>query len=178
MKKIIAFAGSNSSTSINHKLIEFVVSQIEELPVRVIRLTDFELPMYGEDIEKEQGFSPNLRNLNEEISGVDALIISVNEHNSGVSAFYKNTMDWLSRLDRDFLKEKKVFVMATSPGGRGAISALEFTKNSLARTGAEVVSSFSLPKFYDNFSEDENRITDNALELIFNDALQNFLRQV
>ncbi len=178
MKKIVAFAGSNSSTSINHKLVTFAASQIEDYDVKVIKLTDYELPMFSEDLEKEQGFSSNLRLLNQEIAEADALIISVNEHNSGVSAFFKNVTDWLSRLNRDFLKDKKVLLLATSPGGRGAMSALEFTKNTLPRFGAEIIDSFSLPKFYENYLADENKITNSSLSLAFNDVLQNFIRQL
>ncbi len=175
MKKIVVFAGSNSKTSINHKLIKFAASQIQGHFVKVIKLTDFELPMYGEDIEKEQGSSSELRLLHQEIADADALIFSVNEHNSGVSAFYKNTTDWLSRLDRDFLKIKKLLMMVTAPGGRGAVSALEFTKNTLPRFGAIIIDSLSFPKFYKNFSEEENKITNEALALSFNDVLKNFI---
>jgi len=115
MKKILAFSGSNSSTSINHKFVSFAASQIKNHDVNVIRLTDFELPMFTEDLEKEYGFSPNLRLLNQGIYNTDGVIISVNEYNSGVSGFFKNTTDWLSRIDIDFLKDKKVLLLSTSP---------------------------------------------------------------
>ncbi|WP_321538660.1 NAD(P)H-dependent oxidoreductase [Flavobacterium piscinae] len=39
----------------------------------------------------------------------EGLVISVNEHNSNPSAFFKNVLDWLSRLDRKFLDGKKYF---------------------------------------------------------------------
>lgn len=178
MKKIIAFAGSNSSTSINHKFVSFAASQIKNHEVNVIKLTDYELPMFSEDIEKEQGFPPNLRLLNQEISNAEGIIISVNEYNSGVSGFFKNTIDWLSRIDIDFLKDKKVLLLSTSPGGRGAMTALEFTKNVFPRFGADITDSFSFPKFYENFSTEENKILDESLSLTFNDVLQNFVRQL
>jgi len=178
MKRILCFAGSNKSTSINQKFVKFAASQIKGFDVKVIKLTDYEITMYGEDVEKERGYSSELRMLLQEIADADGIIISVNEHNSGVSAFFKNTIDWLSRLDRNFLEGKKILVMATSPGGRGAISALEYTKNTLPRFGTKVVESFSLPKFYENYSEEENRIIDESLSLSFNDVLKNFLRQL
>ena len=178
MKKILAFAGSNSSTSINHQLIRFVASQINDHYVNVIKLTDYPLPLYDIDKENEEGFTSELRALHELIIESDALIISVNEHNSGVSAFFKNTTDWLSRLDRNFLENKKLLLMSSSPGGRGAVSALEFTKNTLPRFGAEVIESFSLPKFNENFSKEENKINDVVLEFALNDAIQNFVGQL
>jgi len=178
MKKILCFAGSNSSLSINHKLVAFAASQISGSEIKLIRLTDYNFPMYSEDIEREKGFPVDVRLLKNEIADVDALIISVNEHNGMVSAFFKNTIDWLSRLDRNFLEGKKILVMSTSNGKRGAASALEYTKNVLPRFGAEVLESFSFPSFSENFSETDQKISDEILLLGFQDVLQNFEHQI
>src|SRR5690606_1728932 len=96
-----------------------------------------------------------------------ALVISVNEHNGMVSAYFKNTIDWLSRLDRKFLEGKKVLLMSTSNGKRGAASALEYTKNILPRFGATVDESFSIPFYSENFSEETNSISNEVLLLGF-----------
>ena len=178
MKKIIAFSGSNSSTSINQKFVSFAASQMKNHEVKVIKLTDYELPIFSEDIEKEKGFPSNLEKLNQEITNADGVIISVNEYNSGVSGFFKNTTDWLSRLNRHFLKDKKVLLLATSPGGRGASSALEFTTNTFPRFGADITDSFSFPSFYENFSSEEQQITKPSLSEDFNRVLQNFVAQL
>lgn len=178
MKKILVFAGSNSSKSINQHLVSFAASEVQNNIVEKIKLTDFTLPMFGEDIEREEGYSENLKALNKKIQEADALILSVNEHNGTVSAFFKNIVDWLSRLDRNFLSDKKILVMSTSNGKRGAVSALKFTKNVLPRFGAEVVESFSLPSFSTNFSIEEKTITDQTLLPKFTAVLRNFERQI
>lgn len=178
MKKILFFAGSNSSKSINHKLITFAASQIAGHSVEVIKLTDYELTLFGEDIEREKGYSVDLKMLYNKIKDADALVISVNEHNGMVSAYFKNTIDWLSRLDRKFLEGKKVLLMSTSNGKRGAASALEYTKNILPRFGATVVESFSIPFYSENFSEETNSISNEVLLLGFTDVLQNFVHQI
>ncbi len=178
MKKIIAFAGSNSSTSINHKLVEFVVSEIKGHDIRIINLVNYAIPMYSEDEEKKTGFPGMVMGLNQEISEADALIISVNEHNGGWSAFFKNIIDWLSRLDRNFLEGKKILLMSTSPGKRGGLSSLEFAKNVFPRFGAEIVESFSFPSFYDNFSTESNTVTDETLLLGLNEVLSTFAHQI
>jgi len=178
MKKILFFAGSNSSKSINHRLIVFASSQIAGHAVEVIKLTDYELPLFGEDIEREKGYSVDLKLLYNKLKNADALVISVNEHNGTVSAYFKNTIDWLSRLDRKFLEGKKVLLMSTSNGKRGAASALEYTKNILPRFGATVVESFSIPFYSENFSEETNSISNEVLLLGFTDVLQNFVHQI
>ncbi|MCW9036280.1 NAD(P)H-dependent oxidoreductase [Altibacter sp.] len=178
MKKILAFAGSNSSTSINHELVLFAASQIADYQVKVIRLTDYNLALFSEDIEKQDGYSVELTLLKNEIREADALLISVNEHNGMVSAFFKNVTDWLSRLDRKFLDGKKVLLMSTSNGKRGAASAMAYTKDTLPRFGAEIVESFSFPSFSENFSVTDKKITNETLYLGFIDVLQNFLHQI
>ncbi len=178
MKKIIAFAGSNSSTSINHKLVEFVVSEIKGHDIRIINLVNYAMPMYSEDEEKNTGFPGMVMGLKQEISEADALIISVNEHNGSWSAFFKNVVDWLSRLDRNFLEGKKILLMSTSPGKRGGLSSLEYAKSVFPRFGAEIVESFSFPSFYDNFSVESNRVTDETLLLGLNEVLSTFAHQI
>lgn len=109
MKKILCFASSNSSKSINHQLVSFAASQIAGHNVEIIKLTDYDLPMFGEDIEREKGHPVDLKMLYNKIKEADALVISVNEHNGMVSAYFKNTIDWLSRNDRNFLEGKKYY---------------------------------------------------------------------
>ena len=65
--------------------------------------------------------------------------------------------------------------MSSSTGGRGAISALDFAKNTLPRFGAEIIDTFSFPKFNDHFSIEENTITENVLEESLNESIQHFV---
>ncbi|GAB5400183.1 MAG: NAD(P)H-dependent oxidoreductase [Aureisphaera sp.] len=178
MKKIIAFAGSNSSTSINHQLVSYVASTIENNQVSVIKLTDYPLPIYSEDLEKEEGFPDQLSKLLEVVKQADGLIISASEHNSGISAFFKNVFDWLSRIDRKFGEGKKAFVLSASPGGRGGLSANEYISGALPRTGAEVVTSVTFPGFYDNFSVAEGKISSEESRLKIQEHLHQFLNSL
>lgn len=151
MKKILAFAGSNSSTSMNHALVEYTVSQIPNQEVKLIRLTDYPLPMFGEDIEKEEGYPDTLKELRAEFKWADAILLSVNEHNGTVSAFFKNVLDWLSRLEYKYLEQKPVFLMSTSDGKRGARSSREYTESVLPRFDAGEITTFELASHSENF---------------------------
>ncbi|MEZ4811850.1 MAG: NAD(P)H-dependent oxidoreductase [Allomuricauda sp.] len=154
MAEILAFAGSNSSTSINYRLVRYTASLLHGHHVQLLDMAHCPFPIYSEDDEKQKGFSNSLMELKNDIERVDGLILSVNEHNSNPSAYFKNMVDWLSRLERKFLEGKKVFLMSTSGGKRGGLGALEVTQNMLPRFGAEIVSTFSLPSFYENFQDD------------------------
>lgn len=176
MKKILAFAGSNSSTSINHQFITHVSERIQTHEVKIIRLREFEIPLYSTDLEKERGIPTDIKILKNLIDEHEALIISVNEHNGTVSAFFKNILDWLSRLDRSFLTGKRILLMSTSPGKRGAASALEYTKGMLPRFGGKVIQSFSFPSFKDNFAD--NRVQNELLEMGIEDVLTTFAHEI
>lgn len=177
MAKLLAFAGSNSSTSINFKLVRYTVSQIEGYDIQVLNMANYPFPMYSADHEREKGFSNSLVELKTDIQKADGLIISVNEHNSNPSAYFKNLIDWLSRLELKFLADKKVFLMATSGGKRGGTGSLETIKNLLPRFGAEVLETFSLPSFHTNFDESMG-IVDTELDAEHKDKLHAFLTKI
>ncbi len=177
MATILAFAGSNSSTSINYSLVKYTAALIKEHQVQLLNLANLPFPMYSEDYEKKNGFSNSLVELKNDIQNVDGLIISVNEHNGSVSAYFKNFLDWLSRVDKNFLKDKKVLLMSTSPGGRGAIGAFESIKNLLPRFGAETIIGFSLPSFQQNFDATKG-ITEPELSKAHKKAIADFLAQI
>lgn len=174
MSNLVAFAGSNSSRSINFRLVKYTVSLIGDPEVRLLDMAQMVLPVFSEDLERDEGYPPNLTELLDSIRRADGLIISVNEHNSNPSAFFKNVLDWLSRMDKDFLSGTKIFLMSTSRGRRGGAASLEVIKALLPRFGGEVVASFSLPSFNHNFIENDG-ITDAELANTYKKALELFL---
>ena len=93
-------AGSNSSTSINYKLVRYTAGLIDGKEVQLLNMANFPFPLYSEDVEKTKGFSNSLMELRDDIKSAEGLIISVNEHNGSPSAYFKNLIDWLSRLER------------------------------------------------------------------------------
>lgn len=177
MAKILAFAGSNSSTSINYQLVKYTVSLLETHEVQLLNMSHFPFPMYSEDYEKENGYSNSLIELKNDMAKSDGIIISVNEHNSNPSAYFKNLIDWLSRLERKFLDEKPVLLMSSSVGKRGGASSLEVTKNLVPRFGAEVTATFSLSSYYENFDAGKG-ITDTGLAGAHRSALDEFLAKL
>jgi NAD(P)H-dependent FMN reductase len=178
MKTIIAFAGSNSKDSINHLLVSAIARQINNCKTKVIKLLDYDIPMYSIDLENEAGIPIDVQLLKNEIAKSQGVIISVNEHNGSVSAFFKNILDWLSRADRNYLESKKVLLTSTSPGERGAKMALEYSKMSLPRFGADVVESFSFPSFQENFDTDKGVVSSTTLQLGLDEVIASFVQEV
>lgn len=161
MKKIAAFAGSTSTTSINKQLATFAAQQLQETSFDVLDLNDYQVPIFSEDIERDQEYPEGAQKFNESLSKYDGFIVSLAEHNGSYAAAFKNLFDWVSRKDRKVFKDKPVLVMATSPGGRGGATVLAAATATFPHMGGNVVSSFSFPGFYDNFKN--GSITNEAL---------------
>jgi len=173
MAAILALAGSNSSTSINFKLVKYTVSLVQQHDIQLINMAERAFPMFSEDLERAEGYSEDLMKLKAEINSADGLILSVNEHNGNPSAYLKNVLDWLSRMDRNFLEGTKVFLMSTSGGRRGGKGSFTVIEGMLPRFGAEITASFSLPSFYENFGD--GGILDETLRMEHQQALSTFL---
>jgi len=160
MKKVIALGGSNSKNSINKTLAVHAANLLKDIEVKVLDLNEYELPLYGIDLENENGIPQDAHNLLKEIKDADGVVLSLAEHNGAYSTAFKNAYDWMSRIDGKLWSEKPMLLMATSPGARGGATVLEIAKGRFPYMGGNIVADLSLPSFFDNFKEgvivDEN----------------------
>lgn len=150
MKTILAFSGSLSSGSINHRLIENAAPLLKGLDVRTLSLRDYPTPLYSHDIERE-GIPETVKELRALFDAADGFLISVPEYNSSIPAGFKNAIDWLSRTGVKPFQDKPVLLMSATPGGRGGASVQEHLLRVMPFWGAKVVGNFSLPNFGENY---------------------------
>jgi len=169
MKKIIAFAGSNSKNSINKQLAEYAADQMNDAEIDVLDLNDFELPLYGIDYEMEHGIPTNAQSFLDLIKSANGIILSLAEHNGAYATVFKNIFDWMSRIDGKLWSNVPMLLMATSPGGRGGATVLNLAKGRFPHMGGNIVADFSLPSFGQNFSEEG--IVDASLRNDFTKAI-------
>lgn len=153
MKKIIAFSGSNSPDSINQKLVVAAVNKLSQAAVHLITLSDFDVPIYGEEIENEMGIPEPILQLHACFAMADGFIIASPEHNGLPPAFFKNIIDWLSRINQKIFNHKPVLLLSTSPGSMGGQSNLTILKGLLPRWGAQVISTYALGDFAAKWNE-------------------------
>jgi NAD(P)H-dependent FMN reductase len=172
-KRILAFAASSSSRSINHQLVTYAAGFIEDDEVEILDLNDFELPLFSVDREDELGHPDLAYAFLEKISSSAGIIISFAEHNGCYSAAYKNIYDWASRISPRVYQDKPMVLLATSPGGRGGKSVLELASNQIPRFGGEVIASISLPSFMENFDADKGIITNDEIASQIKQAVNN-----
>jgi chromate reductase len=158
MRKILAFAGSNSKNSINKQLVTYTTSLFDKAEVQLLDLNDYEMPLYSIDKENENGIPSLAQDFYDKIGNADLLILSLAEHNGAYSTAFKNIFDWTSRINGKNFQGKKMLLMATSPGARGGSSVLEMAKDRFPRHDADLVAVFSLPSFNDNFDVEKGII--------------------
>lgn len=168
---IVAFGASSSRASINKKLA-LSVGQMFEGNLRLLDLNDYEMPIFSVDKEKETGYPKEAYAFIDDLSQADLIIISLAEHNGNYSAAFKNIFDWTSRIKPKIFDNKAVFLLSTSPGGRGGQSVMEAAKIRFPFHGAKIVATFSLPFFQQNFSDE------GIVDPILREQLSNCVRDV
>ncbi len=153
--KILAIGGSNSKNSINKQLANYTASLFSQGNVSEFDISQIDLPLFSVDLESAIEFPKCVLDFAKKIDETDLIILSLAEHNGTFSVGFKNLLDWTSRIKgRKIFGEKKMLLMATSPGGRGGLSVLESAISLFPRFGTEILHTFSLPSFHENFSSD------------------------
>lgn len=174
--KILGFAASTSSTSINKQLVGYTASLFPDGEVTIIDLNDYKVPPFSVDAEKE-GFPEGAKLFLESIKECDAIICAMAEHNRNWTACFKNLFDWCSRIELKLFQEKPMFLMSTSPGGYGGQNSLNLAKNIFPSFGGQLKDSFALPKFYENFDA-INGVINGELASELKEKIEGFRREL
>lgn len=166
--RILTFAASNSSTSINRTLAEYAASLAPEIlggaEIETLDIHDYEMPIYRSDREEAGGIPQLAKDFLAKIGSADAIIVSFAEHNGAYPAAFKNLFDWCSRLGRDVWQEKPMVMLATSDGAGGAGRVLDFAVNAAPHFGGNVVGHLSVPEYSKVFDQDAGKLTDEELD--------------
>lgn len=97
--RILAISGSSRRDSLNQKLLCIAARGALDAGAEVtpVRLADFELPLYDQDLEAEYGLPEGSKALQALMARHDALLIATPQYNGGYTALLKNAIDWISR---------------------------------------------------------------------------------
>lgn len=179
--KLLAFAASNASQSINRQLVDYAVGlladgQIEGVPAGALEissldLNDFEMPIYSIDRQNADGIPQPAHDFYNLLGAADALLISFAEHNGSYTVAYKNVFDWASRIDMRVYHDKPIVMLSTSPGGGGGGFVLRTAGHLAGYFGNEVLASLAVPRFGENFDTEAGRLTDPDLDVQLREAL-------
>lgn len=155
--KILVFAGSIRTGSLNETLAATVVRQLKAQGANVlhISLRDYDMPLYDGDMEKADGQPENARKLCALWYEHQGIFIAGPEYNAGITPLMKNTIDWVSRVEKGGVFHNRVFALGGASEGRlGAYRSLMATRQVLelgcnAFVQPEMISVHQASKSYD-----------------------------
>ena len=169
--KIVVFGASNSKKSINKRFATYASTFFHDDDIEILDLNDFALPLFSVDLQVENGIHENAISFYNKMQSADLIIVSMAEHNGSYTAAFKNLLDWMSRYESKVFGNKPMLLLSTSPGGRGGKGVMDAALVRFPIHGAEIIEHFSLPKFNENFV-DEQGITDPVLKDEFEQAIE------
>ncbi|MEM0936220.1 MAG: NAD(P)H-dependent oxidoreductase [Pseudomonadota bacterium] len=163
--KVLAFAATTSSTSINRALLGYATARLEaigppEIEIEFLKLADYEMPIYSSDREKADGVPTAAKALFDKIGSVDALMISYAEHNGSVTAAWKNTFDWMTRIDTKVWHDKPMVLLAATPGPRSGAGVLGNQQTLIPFFGGVVKGVYGVGKWYEAWDAEAGTLTD------------------
>lgn len=160
--KILAFAGSARRESWNRQLVRIAAAGAVSAgaEVTVIDLADYPLPLFNEDLEREEGTPENVLRLKELFFQHNGLLIASPEYNSSITPLLKNTIDWVSRKAEgeqplQAYRGKYAALMSTSPGVLGGLRGLVHVRAILGNIGVLVIpDQVAVPRAAEAFQAD------------------------
>ena len=175
--KILAFAGSNASKSINRELIRCVLQNFSTDEINFIDLKDYEMPIFCTDLIRN-GYPEAAKQFLSQIKDCDAIICSLAEHNRSYTVAFKNLLDWVSIISPKVFQNKPMLLMSASTEEIGGKNVIHEASTFLPIFGANIKATYSFPKFKDNYDLIEGYILNedllselNSKILIFKEAL-------
>jgi NAD(P)H-dependent FMN reductase len=170
--RILAFGGSLRSESYNQKLAAIAArgARGAGAQVTLIRLRDFPMPLFDQDLEDAKGMPENAAKLKALFAEHDGLLIASPEYNSGITAALKNAIDWVSRATSpdeaplSVLRGKSAAILAASPGDYGGSRSLAQLRPFLENISVTVIpNQVTIPKVHEVMDAD-GELTDTALQ--------------
>jgi len=173
--KVLAFAGSLRTDSLNKKLVRVAADAARHAgaDVTLIDLREYPLPIYDGDIEANEGLPDNAHKLKALFRDHHGFLISAPEYNSSVTAALKNTIDWVSRpasKDEPRLEGfvgKSAALMAASPGALGGLRGLFHLRSILMNINVTVLpEQMAISKAHEAFADDGTLKDENQQQKI------------
>lgn len=160
MVRLVAFAGSLRKESWNKHLVRIAAdgARAAGAEVTLLDLADFPMPLFDEDLEREQGAPATAQRWKAALKACDGMLIASPEYNSSVTAALKNAIDWASRPapgegSLAAFAGKTAVLMATSPGALGGLRGLVHLRSILGNIQMLVLpEQRAIPKAHEAFA--------------------------
>ena len=164
--KILVFAGSIRTGSMNAQLAALAAKEFALAGVDTTRISllDFPMPIYDGDLEGRSGPPEAAIMLKRMMQNHQGIFIASPEYNASVTPLLKNTLDWVSRVREGkeaplaVYRDRAFAVGGASNGGYGAMRSLMALRQVLEQgCGALVIpDQIAVARAGDAFDEMDN----------------------
>lgn len=160
--RILAFGGSLRRDSFNARLVLVAAEGARQAgaEVTVLELRELPLPVFDQDLEREQGLPANAKRFKQLMKEHEGLLISSPEYNSSISGVLKNFIDWASRAEPGepalaCFTGKVCGLMSASPGALGGLRGLVTVRSILSNIQVLVLpEQVAVSKAHEAFTSD------------------------
>ena len=146
MSHVMFITGSLRQDSYNTKLLGHLESLLPwDFTVDFLGSDALSLPLFNEDQEHDPELRIECEKIHARFASAQGFLIATPEYNGLVTAYLKNTIDWVSRLS--YIDESKVnpfldkptLLCSVSTGHRGGSHATSNARDLLAYVGANAI---------------------------------------
>lgn len=154
--RIVTISGSTRVGSLNTRLALSIGARATEAGVEVdhVDLARNPLPLYDGDLEELHGQPEPAEALHARVAAAHGVVFACPEYNGGPTAVLKNTIDWLTRVDMTVFQGRKIALVATSPGSKGAATGLGVMSTIFGHMRCDVHEVLSIPKGAEVFGDE------------------------
>jgi NAD(P)H-dependent FMN reductase len=175
--RVLTFAASLRAESLNHRLIELAVKQLDATGTEVdgAAMREFDCPSCDGDVQDTSGFPDGAEQFRHRLQAADAMVISAPEYNFSMPGLLKNLIDWVSRYRPQPFKGKRALLLSASPSMAGGNRGLWALRVPLEQLGVHVYPEmFSLAQAHQAFAHD-GRMADPLLQERLDRTLSDFV---
>jgi len=162
--RVVSFCGSIRRGSFNEAVLSLAERMCREAGADIdsLRLDDFPMDLYNADDHRESGIPAETHALYARVTAADAVLIASPEYNGGYTPLLKNTIDWLSRIDKFVLYPRLVGLIAVTPGRMAGANVLAQTTGMLESMAIRVHEGLGIGQcrevVIDGVLEDEDQV--------------------
>lgn len=183
MSELLFIAGSARKDSVNKKLAQSACEIAKNLgaDAAFIDLANYEMPLYNQDIEENDGLPKAAQDLKQLFIKSDGVCFACPEYNGSITPLLKNTIDWLSRKETESeqpltaFKEKVGCLLAASPGKLGGIRGLHDVRSILSGIGMHMIANqLGVSDAYNKFN-DNGHLCDDGIKTALRGVIETFV---
>jgi len=163
MKKVLIFPGSQRVSSLNIRLAKQISGMLQaEIRIDFLQPDEVDLPIFNQDIERHTETIDKVYSIYQRFHQADGFLVASPEYNGSVSPYLKNTIDWVSRLQRispdqftNPLQEKPLLLASAAAGSSGGILGLQAARQIFTYLGCMVLAEqICVPRAYMAWNDD------------------------